>query len=230
MSDFGTPQPPPGFPETPPPLPRGRSGPPWELEGMSLQSFIDTARGILTDPVVAFDDMRREGGLALPLIYYAIGMLIALIFAMLWQVFGWTLPFGPPSTAELTFSSAMIVYLPICGTIALFVGSLIIHLLLILFGGQKYPYETTFRTLAYAGGSAYPIWIFPMCGWAVATVWMLIVAVIGLSRTQETSTGKAAAAILTPTVLCCGLSAIFSTILIAMLALLLGVAVASSGR
>ena len=46
---------------------------------MSLQSFIDTAKGALTDPVATFAQMRREGGLGPPLIYYIIGLLIGTI-------------------------------------------------------------------------------------------------------------------------------------------------------
>jgi hypothetical protein len=227
MSDFGTPQPPPRFPEPPPPpFPPGGSGPPWESAGMSLQSFIDTAKGVLTDPVATFGQMRREGGLGPPLIYYVVGMLIGVIGSMLWNVIGFGgMPFGGPSAGEAMGGMAIIVFVPICATIGLFIGSLIIHFALGLFGGQKYPYETTFRTMAYAFGSTQPIAIIPFCGGFIGAIWGLIVAVIGLSQMQETTTGKAAAAVLTPTVICCGLLAIFWGMLIA---LILGGAAAGS--
>lgn len=229
MSDFGTPQPPPRFPEQlPPPIPPGGSGPPWESAGMSLQSFIDTARGALTDPVATFAQMRREGGLGPPLIYYIVGMLVGVIGSMLWNVIGLGgMPFGGPSGGQAMGGLALIVFIPICATIGLFLGSLIIHFALGLFGGQKYPYETTFRTMAYAFGSSQPFAIIPFCGGIVGAVWGLIAAVIGLSKTQETTTGKAAAAVLTPTVICCGLIAVFSTVLFALFAMLLGRAAAS---
>jgi hypothetical protein len=195
---------------------------------MSLQSFIDTARGALTDPVATFAQMRREGGLGPPLIYYIVGMLIGVIGSMIWNVMGiGGMPFGRTSGAEAMGGIAMIVFIPICATIGLFLGSLIIHFALGLFGGQKYPYETTFRTMAYAFGSAQPIGIIPFCGGIIGGVWGLIAAIIGLSQTQETSTGKAAAAVLTPTVICCGLLAVFSTMLVALFALLLGRAATS---
>jgi hypothetical protein len=120
---------------------------------------------------------------------------------------------------------AIIVFVPICATIGLFIGSLIIHFALGLFGGQKHPYETTFRTMAYAFGSSQPIAIIPFCGGFIGAIWGLIVAIVGLSQTQETTTGKAAAAVLTPTVICCGLLAIFWGMLIA---LILGGAAAGS--
>lgn len=227
MSDFGTPQPPPRFPEPPPPpFPPGGSGPPWESAGMSLQSFIDTAKGVLTDPVATFGQMRREGGLPPPLIYYIVGMLIGVIGSMIWNVIGFGgMPFGGPSAGEAMGGMAVIIFVPICATIGLFIGSLIIHFALGLFGGQKHPYETTFRTMAYAFGSSQPIAIIPFCGGFIGAIWGLIVAVIGLSQMQETTTGKAAAAVLTPTVICCGLLAIFWGMLIA---LILGGAAAGS--
>jgi hypothetical protein len=227
MSDFGTPQPPPRFPEPPPPLPPGGSGPPWESAGMSLQSYIDTARGVLTDPVPTFAQMRREGGLGPPLIYYVVGLVIGVIGSMLWSVIGFGgFPFGGPGIGDTMGGTAMVIFLPVCGAVGLFVGSLIIHVLLGLFGGQKYPYETTFRTISYGVGSALPIMIIPVCGGAIAMVWSMIAAIMGLSQTQETTTGKAAAAVLTPSVICCGLIVIFFGGL--LLALILGGAAAAS--
>jgi hypothetical protein len=197
---------------------------------MSLQSFIDTAKGALTDPVTAFAQMRREGGLVPPLIYYIIGMLVGVIGSMLWQVIGLggMIPFGGPSAGEAMSGMALIVIIPIFATCGLFIGSLIIHFALGLFGGQKHPYETTFRTMAYAFGSSQPIGIIPFCGGPIGAIWGLIAAVIGLAQTQETTTGKSAAAVLTPTVLCCGLAVIFSTILAAMMAVIVGRAAAGS--
>jgi hypothetical protein len=232
MSDFGTPPPPlpPRFPEPPPPFVPGGSGPPWESAGMSLQSFIDTARGVLTDPVAAFGNMRRDGGLGPPLIFFLIGVVIAAIGSMIWSVTGLSgFPMGGSSIGSGAVGGlALIVIMPVFGVIGIFLMSFIVHFALGLFGGQKHPFETTFRTMAYAFGSSYPIAIIPFCGGLIGGIWGLIVAVIGLAQTQETTTGKSAAAVLTPTVLCCGLVAIFWTVMIAMFAVILGGAAASS--
>ncbi len=139
---------------------------------------------------------------------------------MLWNVIGFGgmgMPFGGASSGQAMGGVALIVIIPICGIVGVFLGSLIIHFALGLFGGQKYPFETTFRTMAYAFGSSQPISLIPFCGGPIGAIWGLIVAVIGLSQTQETTTGKAAAAVLTPTVICCGLLAIFWGMLIALL-------------
>jgi hypothetical protein len=198
---------------------------------MSLQSFIDTAKGALTDPVATFAQMRREGGLGPPLIYYIVGLVIGTIGSMIWQVIGFGgmgMPFGGPSTGEAMGGMALIVIVPIFGLVGLFLGSLIIHFALGLFGGQKYPYETTFRTVAYAFGSSQPIALIPFCGGFISAIWGLIAAIIGLAQTQETTTGKSAAAVLTPTVICCGLMMIFWGMLFALI--LGGAAAGSFGR
>lgn len=193
---------------------------------MSLQSFVDTAKGALTDPLVTFSQMRREGGLGPPLIYYIVGMLIGSIGMMLWSVTGFGIvPFGGTSPVEAMGGMALIVAMPVFGTIGLFIGSLIIHFTLGLFGGQKHPYETTFRTMAYAFGSSLPISLIPLCGTVVGPIWGLIAAVMGLAETQETDSGKAAAAVLIPMVLCCGLGFVSGLFLL----ILGGAAVASLG-
>lgn len=218
MSDFGTP-PPPSFPSFPtPPLPPGRTGPPWESpQGAPVQRWIDTAKGVLTDPVATFANMRREGGLGAPLIYYLIGMLVGMAGTILWQMIGiGGGMFGGGHDPGLLF---LIICIPILATIGMFVGSFIIHFALGLFGGQKHPYETTFRVMAYAFGSSQPIALIPFCGSPIAGLWGLVVAILGLAQAQETSTGKSAAAVLTPSVLCCGLFFMFGAMILTMIGL-----------
>lgn len=195
---------------------------------MSVQSFIETARTVLIDPNTAFTQMRREGGLVPPLIYFLIGMLIGVVGSMVWQMFGLGMGAGMGGFGGATAPFAgtgMLIIVPVCATIGIFVGSAIIHFALGLFGGQKFSYETTFRVMAYAIGSSYPIGLIPICGGLIGAVWGIVVAVIGMSQAQETTIGKAAAAVLTPTVICCALLFIFS----AMIAALIFGAAASSG-
>jgi hypothetical protein len=226
MTDFGTPPPPPPptFPVPPPPVPPARTGPPWEGEGPAVQRWIDTAKGVLTDPVVTFSRMRYEGGLGAPLVYFLIGMAVGLVGILIWQFaglgmgmgFGGFRDSGAMGLAGMGIA-AYLVFIPVCATIGIFIGAFLVHFALGLFGGQKYPFEATFRVLTYAHGSTYPILLVPGCGGAIAGLWGLIVAILGLAQMQETATGKAAAAVLTPVVLCCGLFFFFWAAIFAML-------------
>jgi hypothetical protein len=85
-----------------------------------------------------------------------------------------------------------------------------------LFGGLKYPYETTFRATAYAHGSALPLSFIPFCGGLIGGIWGIVVLIIGLAQMQETTIGKAAAAVLVPIVLCCGLAFVFAATIATM--------------
>jgi hypothetical protein len=206
MTDFGVP---PGTfpPSIPPPPPSGgRTGPPWEQTGPAIQRYIDTVKGVLLDPATTFRNMRREGGLGAPIVYYLIGGLISVIVSSVWQGLGLGMgmdSYGPMGAYAGGGLVAGIVFGCVLVVIGLFIGSGIVHLMLMLLGGAKFPFETTLRTIAYGQGSAAPLGIVPFCGGLIAGLWGLFVAIVGLSEMQEISIGRAAAAILIPVVVCC---------------------------
>jgi hypothetical protein len=151
--------------------------------------------------------MRREGGLGAPLTYYLIGAFIGLIGSLIWQGIGLNPmgSYGPGAGAGIFMGMIVGACVILLG---IFIWSGIVHLMLMLLGGQKYPFEATLRTIAYAQGSAAPINAVPACGGLIAGLWGLYAVIIGLSETQEISVGKAAGAVLIPVVVCCGLAAI----------------------
>src|SRR5205085_9425155 len=51
----------------------GRTGPPWERDGQTPNSYIETVKQVLLDPMTTFATMRREGGLGKPLMYAIVG-------------------------------------------------------------------------------------------------------------------------------------------------------------
>jgi hypothetical protein len=228
MTDFGAPAgtfPPPPVPP-PPPTFSGRTGPPWEQPGPAVQRFIDTAKGALLDTAPAFRNMRREGGLQNPLVYYLIGGLLSVIVQVVWQTIG-IVPMGGYGGYAGSGLVAGLLLGACAVVIGIFIGSGIIHLMLMLLGGQNQPFETTFRTICYAQGSAAPIGAVPFCGGIISALWGLYAIIVGLSETQEISVGKAAAAVLIPAVVCCLLLAVLVAA-IGMAALGLGAAMGRS--
>jgi hypothetical protein len=91
------------------------------------------------------------------------------------------------------------IYIPI----GLLIGAAFQHLFLFLVGGAKRGFLATFRVQCYAGASLI-FAVVPACGSIVGVIWSLVLAVIGLSAAHQISTGKAAAAVLLPLLLCCG--------------------------
>ena len=213
MTDFGAPAgtfPPPPIPP-PPPSSGGRTGPPWEQPGPAVQRFIDTAKGVLLESERAFANMRREGGLGNPIVYYLIGAFIQVIAQAVWSGIGFATPGMGGGYAGAGFISALLMGACLV-VIGIFIWSGIVHLMLMLLGGQNYPFETTLRTISYAHGSAAPIGAIPFCGGPIAGLWGLYAVIIGLSKTQEISIGKAAGAVLIPILVCCVLIGILGAL------------------
>ena len=85
--------------------------------------------------------------------------------------------------------------------LGLIIWAAILHLFCMLFGVAKNGYFATLRVLAYAGATSI-VGLLPCLG-VVASLYSLVLVVLGLSSVQESSLGRAAAAVLAPLVLVC---------------------------
>jgi len=193
--------------------PAPRSGLPWENRAGRpfFNAFIETLQMVLSRPAVAFTAMRREGGLADPLIYALIGECFGLVFyfvySMLFRSFGGLAERNNPVSHLAAMGIGWVLLLilaPIFVAIGIFVGSAILHVCLMIVGGAKQGFETTFRVVCYAGGSVGPLLVVPFCGGVIAGVWRIVLNCIGLARAHETDTGRAVLAVFLPLIVCCG--------------------------
>src|SRR5262249_38603763 len=176
-----------------------------------FSAFIETLQVVLTRPGEAFTTMRREGGLGEPLLYAVIGGsvggIVSFLFSLGFQSLG---IFGNRHNAFAVMAGMgigsvfFIILLPLLITIGLFIGSAIVHLCLMIVGGAKQAFETTFRVVAFSQGSTGPLQMIPVCGGLIAGVWALVLNCIGLARAHETETGRAVLAVLLPLIVCCG--------------------------
>ncbi len=101
-------------------------------------------------------------------------------------------------------SAVFLILLPLFVVLALFIGSAVVHVCLMIVGGANQPFETTFRVLAFSHGSTGPLQMIPVCGGMIAGVWALVCNCIGLARAHETDTGRAVLAVFLPVIVCCG--------------------------
>ena len=166
---------------------------------------------VLTRPAEAFTAMRREGGFGEPLIYAVIGASAGAIVQFLFSLVLHSVGIVANQRNALAGVAGMgigsvgfIILFPLVLIIGLFIGAGIIHLCLMLVGGAKQPFETTFRVLAFSQGSTGVLQMIPVCGGLIAAVWGLVVNCIGLARAHETDTGRAALAVMLPVIVCCG--------------------------
>jgi len=189
-----------------------RTGLPWEhrQERGFFNAFIETLTMVLTHPAEAFSVMKREGGLGEPLIYALIGGcvggIVSALFSLGFQSIG-LFANRNNSFAAMTgmgIGFGTIILVPLFIVIVLFIWSGIVHLCLMIVGGAKQPFETTFRVIAFSQGSAGPLQIIPLCGGLISGVWALVCNCIGLARAHETDTGRAVLAVFLPLIVCCG--------------------------
>ncbi len=194
------------------PAATSRGGLPWDRrhELGLFKAFLETLQMILTRPSDAFTTMKREGGLGEPILYALIGgslgAIISLFFSFAFKSVGmFAHRGGLTSLVGLGAGSiALLFVIPVLVLVGLFIVSGLVHLCLILVGGARHSFETTFRTLSFAHGSTGVLQMVPVCGGLIACVWGLIVVCIGLARAHEIDTGKAILAVFLTFFLCCG--------------------------
>jgi hypothetical protein len=189
-----------------------RSGLPWDerhSKGL-FQGFIETLQMVLTRPSEAFTAMRREGGLGEPLLYAIIGGSFGLVFYFIYQLAFQSLGVfanRPNPLAHLIGAGIggviLIIFVPVLVAIGVFINAAILHVCLMIVGGAKQPFETTFRVICFASGSVFPLMVVPLCGGVIAGIWDIVLRCIGLARAHETDTGRAVLAVLLPVIVCC---------------------------
>ena len=190
-----------------------RSGLPWDDRQQRgvLRAFFDTLVMVLTKPTEAFTAMKREGGFGEPLIYAIIGGSVGGVIYFLYNfLLGSAHMLGSHENPMMQMMGAgirplfFIILVPLFVTIATFIGSGIFHLCLMIVGGAKQPFETTFRVVCFAGGSANPLLVIPICGGLIGGIWKIVLYCIGFARAHETDTGRAVLAVVLPLIVCCG--------------------------
>lgn len=196
-----------------------------------IPAMVETLKGTALSPDSYFRSMPREGGIGNPLLYAIVIGWIGVIFQQIWSsLVG--LPFAgllgsEDMMAGYVISSGMtffwLIIAPVWITLGIFILSGIYHLVLMMVGGQKYPFETTLRTVCYCSGPSL-LNAIPFCGGLIAMVWTIVISILALPVTQETTRGKSAIAVLAPLIICCGLMFVVG----GFFATLLGLAASSS--
>jgi hypothetical protein len=194
-----------------------RTGPAWEDRAtLGLwAALVQTVKAVLLNPAETFAAMKREGGLGGPLLYMVLLGSLGGIAAIVYQIIAQAgmerampelqkaqaaAPFGHMTTAIwIGFAVAM----PFLIVLGAFITSGIFHLSLMICGGAKQPFETTFRTYCYANGSVGPLHLIPVCGAYIGAIWGIVCLCIGLSKTHEIGVGRAVLAVFLPVVVCC---------------------------
>jgi hypothetical protein len=189
-----------------------RSGLPWEhrQERGFFNAFIETLIMVLTKPGEAFTVMKREGGLGEPLLYVVVGSSFGIIvYFLMTLLLPSAIPLGDRHGMTHLVGAGigsiiMIILAPAFAAIGAFIAAAIFHVCLMIVGGARQSFETTFRVVCFTGGSIDPLLIIPFCGGLIVGIWKIVLYCIGLSRAHETEIGRVVLAVLLPLVVCCG--------------------------
>jgi hypothetical protein len=189
---------------------------PWESGEGFIKAFYRTTRDSLFFPTRFFKKISFGEGYWAPLIYGLITGIIGNGCAILWlRLF--MARMIPMDRIPFQYSLSVfqiIAPLPFHQAIAIFVGSAIIHLCLMIVRGNNNGYRTTFRAVSYSY-SGYLFGIIPFIGLVIGNIYVFILTIIGVREGHEISTGKAVLAVLLPAIVIFGL--IFVAIMIVMM-------------
>jgi hypothetical protein len=189
-----------------------RNGLPWDERQTKgfFNAFVETLMLVLGKPGVAFTVMKREGGLGEPLLYLVVGSSFGIIvYVLMTLLLPSAIPLGDRHGLGHLVGAGigsvfMIILAPVFAAIGAFVASAIFHVCLMIVGGARHSFETTFRVVCFTGGSIDPLLIIPFCGGVVVGIWKIVLYCIGLSRAHETDIGRAVLAVFLPLIVCCG--------------------------
>jgi hypothetical protein len=201
-------------------------GTPWERrhEIGFASGLVETTRQVLATPGEFFRTMPRGGGIGSPLLYALIVSYIGLVAATLYNavfnaVLGPTFANLGAGRPELERYAALLrggpgtilanlILGPVVVVALLFVGAGLVHLMLLLVGGARHPFETTFRVMGYLHATSI-LNLVPIVGSLIGIAYWVVLAVIGLSAGHGISEGRAAFALFLQVFLvccCCGLA------------------------
>jgi hypothetical protein len=218
----------------------GRTGPAWENRSQLgfFRAMMQTIKGVLFDPAVTFERMKREGGLGAPLLFMVlVGSVTTLVSIGYNLVFNINMQNFVPAASRQTFAAQAglsNMVLAVVGAVLTpfiiailygFIASGVFHLSLMLCAGIRRPFETTFRTNCYGFGATSIWYLVPFCGGFIAPIWWIVALCIGMAKTHEITTGKSVFGVLLPVAVCCFTCLAFYGVLIAFV-----VSAAQSGR
>lgn len=208
---------------------------PWEeRDHLGLvEGMVQSVRLLVTNPSDAFARLRSDGDLTSPMLFGIVVSWVCMLFSQLWSVLissslggamgemeGLEQFFGTPGLFQIVVG---LVVWPVMFVVMAFVGAGVLHVCLLMVGAMdqsELGFEGTLKVYIYATVSWFAL-IVPLVGGLVASLWHLVLLVVGLAAVHRTSQGRALVAVLIPTIVCClcvvGAGAVFGAFLIQLI-------------
>lgn len=177
------------------PMDEPTSSTPWEdMASLGFTTaFFRTIKQVFSIPDIFFRRMPVNNGILNPLLFGIIAGYVGALINFFWQY-----TFSGMLGGGLNFAgvSPVIIYafiLPIIIIIGLFIGSIIIHISVMMFGGKR-GFEATFRVFSFAN-SIQVVSVVPLLGAIFFLVYYPVLIVVGLKESHRITMGRAAFAV-----------------------------------
>ena len=200
-------------------IPPEEEVPPWESGEGFINAFLKTTWGALFSPTKFFKKVSAGEGYLSPLIYGTISGIIGFGGTLYWQWFVFSRIVAVQRFSPLPFYGfsliTLMVAMPFLVAFSILIGSGVTHLCLMIVGGNKKGFESTFRVIAYSiSGDIFGI--IPFIGSTIGGIYALILTIIGVREGHGISTGRAILGVLLPLIVAGGFG-ILAAILIPLL-------------
>ncbi len=183
--------------------------------------FLEKVKGLLLEPSKTFDFLKDET-LEEVVKYYAIiaavySALFALLLAFAGSIFGSMMGFGKLGTmmgAGVGIGAAIVFFVMfmIFAIASAFIGGAILHIFVYIAGGRKGIAQTIKAGMYGSTPSLLLGWI-PFIN-IIASIWSLVVVIIGIRQLHELTTGRAVLAILIPLIIVIILAMILALLIV----------------
>ena len=187
-------------------IPPEEEVPPWESGEGFFSAFLKTAWEALSSPTKFFRKVSAGEGYLSALIFGTISGVIGFGGTFLWQWLTLARVFLVPRFAypvQIFPFIAVMVAMPFLVAFSILLGSCVTHLCLMIVGGNKKGFESTFRAISYSlSGDLFGI--IPFIGGTIGGIYALVLIIIGVREGHGISTGRAILAVLLPIIVAAG--------------------------
>ena len=170
-----------------------------------VESFVDTVRRVVLQPVGFFAGLPRSGSLLNPLVFALICTEISVILGSILGLVGvregFVAGYGFQVPENQSFGEFVgtVILAPIGGVIGVFVVAGIAHLLVrLVVGATNSGFGATFRVASYTAVTSLVSWI-PVVG-GLLSLYGIYLSVVGIREMHGTTTGKAVLVVLIPVI------------------------------
>jgi len=150
----------------------------------NINTVIEDAKKVITNPFGFYRDMPTSGGFAEPIIFLVVMVIVTMIISFLFDLINLT-SFSPIIGGGVALTSIIIV--PIFATIGSFIAAGIMFVIWKLMGSEK-DYETAYRCVAYSlaiGPVIAVISFIPYLAGIIKTLWSCFLMFVASTETHK---------------------------------------------